>query len=190
MEPLVPLEGGIIREPSVPLKGGIIREPSVPLELSALEFLDIEQTVVEMVDEYIQNNVLQMADPDFHEQMTNTIAEILFAQWSDAGLCLDEDFEDIITFVERFADHYFDNYLGVDPALIPPVRSHRTTLILDKNDNAVDIGAMTWVDRMTKKIEDLAAVEQPAQRTPEWYAFRNELITASNLGKIFMSEAQ
>ena len=93
---------------NINIKGGIIREPLVPLEL---EFLDIEQTVVEMVDEYIQNNVLQMADPDFHEQMTNTIAEILFAQWSDAGLCLDEDFEDIITFVERFADHYFDNYL-------------------------------------------------------------------------------
>ena len=97
--------------------------------LTDSDFLDLEITVIEMTDEYIQNNILQMADPDFHQALVNNITEILFAEWSDAGLCVDEDFEDIITLIEQFADNYFDNYLSVEPGIIPPVRSHRTTII-------------------------------------------------------------
>ena len=150
--------------------------------LTDSDFLDLEITVIEMTDEYIQNNILQMADPDFHQALVNNITEILFAEWSDSGLCLNEDFEDIITLIEQFADNYFDNYLSVEPGIIPPVRSHRTTLILQSST----INSET----ITNTIERLKSIEQPAQRTPEWYAFRNELITASNLGKIFISDAQ
>ena len=69
---------------------------------------------------------------------------------------------------------------------IPPIRSHATTFIR-KN---------TTVDRESRhnhirdKISKLQAIPQAAQRTPEWYEFRHGLITASNLGKIFASEAQ
>jgi putative phage-type endonuclease len=33
-------------------------------------------------------------------------------------------------------------------------------------------------------------IEQPAQKTPEWYDFRNNLLTASNAYKIFESQSQ
>ena len=44
-------------------------------------------------------------------------------------------------------------------------------------------------DGIAVKIEKLQSVYQPIQRTPEWYAFRNNLVTASNIWKIFGSEA-
>jgi putative phage-type endonuclease len=42
---------------------------------------------------------------------------------------------------------------------------------------------------MTKKIETLREKPQPDQRTPEWYARRNNLITASAASKAFGSQA-
>jgi putative phage-type endonuclease len=42
---------------------------------------------------------------------------------------------------------------------------------------------------MTKAIARLRAIPQPDQRTPEWYRFRHELVTASNAYKAFHTEA-
>jgi putative phage-type endonuclease len=40
------------------------------------------------------------------------------------------------------------------------------------------------------KLEKINNIEQPVQKTPEWYDFRNNLLTASNAYKIFESQAQ
>lgn len=45
------------------------------------------------------------------------------------------------------------------------------------------------VNEMTKKIQTLREKPQPDQRTPEWYARRNNLITASAASKAFGSQA-
>jgi len=41
---------------------------------------------------------------------------------------------------------------------------------------------------LTEQIEKLSQIKQPEQRTPEWYTFRNSLITASSCYKVFGSE--
>jgi putative phage-type endonuclease len=45
------------------------------------------------------------------------------------------------------------------------------------------------IDAMTQKIQTLRNKPQPDQRTPEWYARRNNLITASAASKAFGSQA-
>ena len=43
--------------------------------------------------------------------------------------------------------------------------------------------------RMQRKLDALRAIPQPAQRTPEWYAFRQRYLTASSAWKAFGTEA-
>ena len=43
---------------------------------------------------------------------------------------------------------------------------------------------------LQKQINILRSIPQPEQRTKEWYTFRHELMTASNLWKLFGTESQ
>jgi len=65
---------------------------------------------------------------------------------------------------------------------IMPMRSHNESIIL----NALTQEQQT---RMMQQIKYLQSIPQPEQRTPEWYAFRHTLITASNAYKAFENES-
>jgi len=54
--------------------------------------------------------------------------------------------------------------------------------------SVASVGSVT-TDVMTQKIQTLREKPQPDQRTPEWYARRNNLITASAASKAFGSQA-
>ena len=43
---------------------------------------------------------------------------------------------------------------------------------------------------MSKKIESLKKIEQPTQKSKEWYEFRHGLISASNIYKVFGSDSK
>lgn len=45
------------------------------------------------------------------------------------------------------------------------------------------------VEKITEQLEYLRSIPQPVQRTEEWYKFRHNLITASELAKVFDSQA-
>ena len=63
---------------------------------------------------------------------------------------------------------------------IAPARSSSTVGLSSVNPN---------LNEMTQKIQTLREKPQPDQRTPEWYARRNNLITASAASKAFGSQA-
>jgi putative phage-type endonuclease len=46
------------------------------------------------------------------------------------------------------------------------------------------------IEEIQNKLAELRAIPQPAQRTPEWHAMRNNMLTASNIWKVFGSDAQ
>lgn len=142
--------------------------------LTLSDKFEMANTVYEITDEYVQEHILQMAEPEFHTQLADDIVKSIFDQWQDAGLCEECDYDDICDFIETLIDEYFEW------ESVPPVRSHKTTVILAESDRA----------KMSAKIEYLLSIPQHVQRTPEWYAFRHGLITASNLSKIFCSVAQ
>ena len=60
-----------------------------------------------------------------------------------------------------------------------PVRSYPNTMVLNPVDKV----------KMSEHLRSLREVVQPEQRTPEWYAMRNSLITASSASKVLFSEA-
>ena len=146
--------------------------------LSIDEFLEIAMTIQEMTDGYCQDHVLQMADPTFHPTLVEDITEILIEQWTDAGICdAEEDYDDVRDFIENTVEDYFDMSSGNQP-----MRSRKTATVF-RGPSEDDI------HDLSRKIAKLQAIEQPAQRTEEWYEFRRGLITASNLSKVFGSEA-
>ena len=54
-------------------------------------------------------------------------------------------------------------------------------------DNVVE--SESGKDGISLRIDELRLIPQPAQRTQEWYIFRSLLLTASNLYKVFGSQA-
>lgn len=141
------------------------------------ERIDLEAEVHQMVDDYIRDHVLCFADPDFHVILDDEICTHWFNQSMDANLCNIADYDIVSDHIRLYIQNYFDCGYGI------PVRSRRNTV---SGDNSVMREQFAHKIRL---LQDINA-DLPAQRTAEWYTFRNSLITASDMGKLFMSEAK
>tara|TARA_B100001287_G_scaffold270997_1_gene270600 strand:- start:12632 stop:14188 length:1557 start_codon:yes stop_codon:yes gene_type:complete len=158
------------------------REPFID-SISDDEILEITNTVYEISDEYIKENILNFHESTFHKKMEQEITDYIFENLFTAGLCEDNedennnetDYNDVFKLVSSIINDYFD--LSKEWNLKIPKRVCMT------NKNAVDKKQIKTI------IDNIRAIPQPEQRTSEWYAFRHDLITASNLGKIFGTEA-
>lgn len=165
------------------------KEPKTPFidTLSEDETEEMITTITEMADEYVKEHILEMSDPQFNKKMVDDIAAILFDQWSDAGLCShgeddddpDDDFYDVHEFIGEAIDEYWNMIIEWGDCV--PLRSR--PIYSDSRFRA------TTDKDMAQKIAKIRSIPQPEQRTPAWYEFRHDLITASNLYKVFGSEA-
>jgi putative phage-type endonuclease len=113
--------------------------------------------------------------------------------------------EDIVFFIESIINIYIDNeyYLFLNP--LPPQQpiiehvpiistilqsSQPTTPPRSEPNTQLTILSNEEILFLKKQIEFLKNQPQPQQRTDEWYEFRNNLMTASNMYKIFGSPSQ
>ena len=145
------------------------------IEPDSDDMYDAQITISELIDEYLNDEILKMSSPGFHNELVNQISDILFEQWSTAGICEDNDeiHEEICDFVENVCNDYFENY-------DIPSRQYPITILNESRD----------CDAIQEKIKKLEATYQPDQRTAEWYEYRHNMITASNIWKVFASESQ
>ena len=147
------------------------------LPLSKEETNDFIETCMSLMYDYIDSNPTAISEPDFHDDMMDDILDIIFRQddsfqtayWTSNGYVISgniniELYEDLI----EYASDLFYQYV------IPP-RSY--------GDDDIDIATIT----IKEKVDKIKAIPQPQQRTPEWYQFRHNLITASNAYKAFES---
>ena len=144
--------------------------------LSEDEICDITADVLEQIESYMTNEIISLSSPNFYKNMIDHISESVIENWLALDLCedTDEDYSEIIEFVEQQVDYYLDF------TKIPKrARGYSNDL-----ENINDFQAIN------KKIKHLQSIPQPAQKTKEWYDFRYGLISASNLWKVFGSEAQ
>ena len=164
-----------------------VREPKEPFidTLGDDDVVEMTTTVYELTDEYIRENIFDMQEPAFHTKMVDYITASRFDLWSDADLCShgeddddpEDDYDDVREFISHIIDDYFQMSRNWNTHV--PLRSILQTesrLCVSKSD-------------MACKISKIRDIPQPEQRTPEWYEFRHGLITASNLYKVFGSEA-
>jgi putative phage-type endonuclease len=140
-------------------------EPSIFDEDTALDLID---SALYLMEDYLNENPTAVSNPDFHETLLDDVKELFkihFEQHIGESEYVEDDLDDLL----EDAFHIFTSIHNIerDP---------------DAAEN-VDY------DEIAEKIEYLRSKPQPQQRTPDWYKFRHNLITASNAYKAFESQS-
>lgn len=119
-----------------------------------------------LIEDYINQNINIYSDPNFIELLHNAIFDIIILQMS---FCITDEFaeEEIHEVVNKSMSIYFTHVL--------PRRSYKTSFIKKKTTEQIKI--------LKNTINYLRSLPQPDQRTNEWYIFRHNMLTASNLWK-------
>ena len=137
--------------------------------------VDLVQTALHLMDEFIIDNPQIISEPDFHNILLEEIKDIFYIQMEDQI----EEYDDLEDDMNELLEDAFQIFI----TSFYPERSINTNdyKVIELNDDDIDF--------LEKKIQGLRDIPQPVQRTPEWYEFRSNLITASNAWKAFESPA-
>jgi len=130
--------------------------------------LDFTETVLILMNDYIISEPCAISEPTFHEDMIQSILEILL-------LSIDfkeEQIEDLEEQIEDISNIFYDTFI--------PKRSLFECPILSPPN----------ISCLKNKITLLQELPELKQRTKEWYDYRANRITASNAYKAFESPAQ
>ena len=138
------------------------------------EIADIIEDIYDQLEDCYTNNIIKMSSPKYYKEMINSISINLWIEWENINICDDEEFQQIVDFVE---DQH-ESYLSYNSHIISRSLSNFTP------DNNIS------QEELTTTIEYIQTQPQPAQRTEEWYEFRNSLLSASSLWKALGSQAQ
>ena len=146
-------------------------EPTIFSEEYALELIE---TALHLMEEFINENPHIISEPDFHEILLDEIKEIYYVQMEDHILSSD--------YIEDDLNDLLEEAFNIFIILFNQERSSEHS-VSDYKQISNDI-----IDYLEKKIQNLRDIPQEEQRTDGWYKFRWNLITASNAYKAFESQ--
>jgi putative phage-type endonuclease len=135
---------------------------------------EMETQTKDYIRDYINEHMLQFASPTFYSTMVQYVATVLLYEWTLIELCDYDDYDDIVDFVEQLHIDMLNSGIYGVPLRQEPTDNHTSTVEGD----------------ILLKIERLQSIPQSKQRTMEWYETRHNLLTASNLWKVFGSQSQ
>lgn len=139
--------------------------------LNEYEQFELYETCIHLMETYIDEHPKAITEPDFLEVFEENITDIIFLHFEDDIYFIEEAEEEIEDVIEEAFADFFKYFI--------PLRSFSSTFIINKPNYGI----------IQKKLEYLKSKPQPAQRTKEWYDFRNNLITASNAYKAFENQS-
>jgi putative phage-type endonuclease len=152
-------------------------EPSIFSEEYAVELVE---SALHLMEEYMGQHPNAISDPDFHEILLEEIKEIFYVQMEDHILESD--------YIEDDMNDLLEDAFNIFISTFHPERSiEQNNNEEEEEDNGEKIDEKE-INIIEKKIQVLREIPQPVQRTPEWYTFRWNLITASNAWKAFESQ--
>lgn len=131
------------------------------------EELEVYQTCIYLMEEFIETHPTLITEPDFDETFDESIQQLMHSHFEGDIFYNDNAEEEMDEIIEHAKSDFFKYYI--------PLRSHPNTHILKEPDT----------EFIEKRICSLTNRYQPVQRTKEWYEFRHKLITASNAYKAF-----
>jgi len=148
-------------------------------DFSEEDIIDLEIEIHDSVDKYLAENGIQQCQPEFYKTMVDKITQ----DYLDDLICIgfieeDRPYEKVFKRFRRRVHLFIKNYFSI---IGIPRRAYKNPRpnIYESVDKAV----------IKTQLEKLNASNQIVQRTPEWYQFRHNLITASNIWKAVGSEA-
>ena len=145
-------------------------EPSIFTDETAV---DLVQTALHLMDEFMKEDPQLILDPNFYDILLEEIKDLLYVQMEDH--ISEDDEEDM--------NEILEDAFQIFITLFYPERSTNINTECSLITNHEDL------EYIEQKIQGLRNIPQPVQRTPEWYTFRSNLITASNAWKAFESQA-
>lgn len=150
--------------------------PSWMSLISEDEMVDLEYTTLDILSEYIENELENMYMASFEDTLIKDVAELVASQICHTGIFVADDDDEL----EEFVQNIYKEFRTTHTLFVP--RSHPTTFIIEDRANCE-----SYKQSIDAVLELLYQNEgqQYRQRTPEWYEYRAGLITASNLWKIF-----
>ena len=151
-------------------------EPSIFSENYAIELVE---TAFHLMEEYMAEHPSAISEPNFHEILLEEIKDMFYIQMEDH--ILDSDY------IEDDMNDLLEDAFNIYITTFHPERSIQPTSD-DEDEESCEVDAEE-VNVIEKKIQGLRDIPQPVQRTPEWYKFRWNLITASNAWKAFESQS-
>lgn len=154
----------------IPILNNIINFFNIKEVFTSSEQDEIELTMVNLMDHFIESDPLRYSSPNFHSNLKHYVYKnicILLQHLYDEDI-LEEEINKIYDKINKI---YFKRYY--------PIRSYDNSFIRIKPN----------IDMMNTKINHIENKPQPDQRTKEWYEFRYNLITASNAWKALKSQA-
>ena len=152
-------------------------EPTIFDEDSTLELME---TALQLMEEYVIDNPSAISEPDFHEELLEEIQDIFYIQFEEEILRSD--------FVEDDLNELLEDALNIFITTFYPERSSNQIVLQIETTTATTNVIEEYINLIEQKIIGLRNIPQPQQRTPEWYQFRWNLITASNAWKAFESQ--
>jgi len=146
--------------------------------------IELVETALYVMEDFMVDNPTIMSEPNFHNILLEEIKDLFYIQMEN--YVLDNPVKDI----EDEIDDLLEEALNIYITNFHPERS-----IENKNndDDEEEYDEQVEIDEenitiIKNKIQKLREIPQPLQRTPEWYSFRWNLITASNAWKAFESQ--
>lgn len=141
--------------------------------ISDQDFEDFNDYLFDILDETFNEELANMSKPNFIEIIADKIKAHFQTEWQD--LCNETDMEEI--------EEYIDEFLEITMDILEPVLPKRQYIFYSTQSRRID-------ETILAKIAHLKTIPQPQQRTQEWYEFRHNLLTASNIYKLLGSESQ
>jgi len=140
------------------------------------DYLCVAEYIHELCEYYIDTHFLTQSSPTFIEDMVVFVSGVLFDVWEDYGFSIEETSEkELKLWVQNEIEAFMENLQH----WIPPRQGKSCFASLEKSER-----------NLAEKIEKLMAVPMQEQRSQEWYNQRNNLLTASNIWKVFSTQAQ
>lgn len=137
------------------------------------EIKHLSNSIEIIIREYLTNNICSIICADFDKNITDYICNIYLDQ-------LVSTYGDEFQFIIKFKLlHIIQNIKNKVHQSVMPKRSYNYSFIRKIVFNEKNL---------TQKIEYLRSIPQPIQRSAEWYTFRQNLLTASSIWKVFSTD--
>ena len=150
----------------------VVIPPSEGNAFSVDDQVDIVGTIMQLMYDYVMENPTHIQNMGFHDDMMESVEELIRGDMGADGDDGDDDaFDDMTELVNQAIDLF---YMQIMPKRSTDMSASKTTSM-----------NTTRTYRIRQVLARLHATPQPAQRSTEWYAYRHSLITASNAYKIF-----
>jgi putative phage-type endonuclease len=138
-------------------------------EISDNDKREIYTLVCELIDNYMNDFLITMKNPGFHNNLNDFMLNELQTIYEDVYCEMLE--EECMVIIQKVCRHYFSNVM--------PRRSYKTSFAKPR----------VHINKLSVSIDRLRNVPQHEQRTPEWYIDRWNMISASSAWKALSSDS-